>query len=79
MCMYVYQLEAIAKIFNISIDELLVDKLTDASPDAPKTPESRVLAKGMDKMPETLRKAIMVTLKYQYPDFFDGGIENDDT
>ena len=74
-----YQLEAIAKAFNISIDELLVDKLTDISPEIPKTPEARLLSKGMDKMPESLRKAIMITLEYQYPDFFKKGTEDDDT
>ena len=47
--------------------------------ESPKTPESRLLAKGMDKMPEALRKAIMTTLEYQYPTFFTEGNENDDT
>ena len=45
----------------------------------PVTPESRLLAKGMDRMPEALRKALMTTLKYQYPTFFTEGNENDDT
>jgi transcriptional regulator with XRE-family HTH domain len=45
----------------------------------PITPEARMLAKGMDQMPETLRKAILTTLEYQYPTFFKEGNENDDT
>ena len=47
--------------------------------EGPLTPESRLLAKGMDRMPEALRKALMTTLKYQYPTFFTEGNENDDT
>jgi transcriptional regulator with XRE-family HTH domain len=45
----------------------------------PITPEARMLAKGMDQMPEALRKAILTTLEYQYPTFFKEGNENDDT
>ena len=74
-----YQLEAISTAFNVSIDELLVDNIADISPDIPKTPEARLLSKGMDKMPESLRKAIMITLEYQYPDFFKKGTDENDT
>jgi len=47
--------------------------------DQPITPEARMLAKGMDQMPESLRKAILTTLEYQYPTFFKEGNKNDDT
>ena len=74
-----YQLEAIAKAFNISIDELLVDKVTDASPDVPQTIEARSLAKGIDSMPETQRKAILDMMAGLYPGVFKKGQEEDDT
>ena len=74
-----YQLEAIAKAFNISIDELLVDKLTDISPDVPKTPEARLLAKGVDTMPEDQRKAFLNMMISLRPDVFKKGTEDDDT
>lgn len=74
-----YQLEAIAKAFNISIDELLVDKLTDISPDVPKTPEARLLAKGVDTMPEEQRKAFLNMMISLRPDVFKKGTEDDDT
>jgi transcriptional regulator with XRE-family HTH domain len=45
----------------------------------PITPEARVLAKGMDRMPETQRKAIVAMMEGLYPGFFEEGIENDDT
>ena len=47
--------------------------------DQPITPEARMLAKGMDQMPESLRKAILTTLEYQYPTFFKEGNKNDDS
>ena len=73
-----YQLEAIASAFNISIDELLVDNIkeTDAGP---KTPEARILAKGIDTMPEAQRKAIMNMMEGLYPGVFKKGTEEDDT
>ena len=74
-----YQLEAISKAFNVSIDELLVDKLTDVSPDVPKTPEARLLAKGVDTMPEDQRKAFLNMMISLRPDVFKKGTENDDT
>ena len=60
------------------LDELIdtIDKELD---NVPQTFEACVLAKGMDQMPEALRKAILTTLEYQYPTFFKEGNENDDT
>lgn len=74
-----YQLEAIAKAFNISIDELLADTMTDTSPNVPKTPEARLLAKGVDSMPEEQRKAFLNMMISLRPDVFKKGTENDDT
>ena len=45
----------------------------------PRTVEARVLAKGLDKMPEAQRKAIMTMMEGLYPGFFEEGNENDDT
>ena len=73
-----YQLEAIASAFNISIDELLVDKIKE-SDDAPKTPEARLLAKGVDRMPEKQRKTILDIMTGLYPGLFEKGSDNDDT
>ena len=74
-----YQLEAIAKAFNISIDELLVDKITDISPEIPKTPEARLLAKGVDTMPEEQRKAFLNFVISMRPDVFKKGTDENDT
>ena len=74
-----YQLEAIASAFNISIDELLADNIKENNPAMPKTPEARLLAKGIDKMPEQQRKAIMNMMTGLYPGVFEKGNEADDT
>lgn len=44
----------------------------------PKTREARSLAKGMDKMPEAQRKAIMAMMTGLYPGLFEGE-EDDET
>lgn len=74
-----YQLEAIATAFNISIDELLVDNIKETTPGAPKTPEARLLAKGVDMMPETQRKAIIDMMSGLYPGVFEKGVDDNDT
>ena len=48
-----------------------------ASKDGPKTTEARCLAKGIDKMPEAQRKAIMNMLNGLYPGVFEE--EDDET
>ena len=65
--------------YEQSTKELLDGLEKELEDSIPATPESRFLAKGLDKMPEALRKAIMTTLEYQYPTFFKEGNENDDT
>jgi transcriptional regulator with XRE-family HTH domain len=65
--------------YDPEIEELKKVLESEDFDDIPKTPESRFLAKGMDKMPEALRKAIMTMLEYQYPKFFEEGNEDDDT
>lgn len=74
-----YQLEAIASAFNISIDELLADNIRENESVAPKTPEARLLAKGVDKMPEQQRKAIIGMMTGLYPGVFTEGNEQNVT
>jgi transcriptional regulator with XRE-family HTH domain len=61
--------ERIASVFEEASDKI----------SQPKTPEARILAKGMDRMPEAQRKAIMTMMTSLYPGLFEEGIENDDT
>ena len=74
-----YQLEAIAQTFNISIDELLADNIKETPSDVPKTPEARLLAKGIDTMPVEQRKAIVNMMIGLRPDVFRKGTEEDET
>ena len=73
-----YQLEAIAAAFQISIDELLADNIKE-NDSTPKTPEARLLAKGVDRMPETQRKAIINMMTGLYPGIFEKGTKENDT
>lgn len=45
----------------------------------PKTPEARLLAKGIDKMPKAQREAIMNMMTGLYPGLFEKGNDDDDT
>ena len=47
--------------------------------DQPMTPEARILAKGIDRMPQAQREAIMNMMMGLYPDVFKKGTEEDDT
>ena len=56
---------------------------TDDHPDdplasQPVTPEARILAKGIDKMPEPQRVAIMNMMAGLYPGLFEKGNNNND-
>lgn len=70
-------LEALADIFNVPLVTLI--PVEEYESEAPATPEARVLAKGMDRMPEAQRKAIMTMMEGLYPGFFKEGMKNDDT
>lgn len=71
------QLKSLAEIFEITVDNLLSD---DDPKEAPKekqlrTPEARILAAGVDRMPVADRKRaidIMTVVFNQYKDFFEG-------
>ena len=74
------QLRSISAAFSISVDDLLRgENVTEPSPGTPKTPEARLLAKGIDKMPETQRKAIIDMFMRLYPGMIEKGTEDDDT
>ena len=62
-----------------STKERIKEVFDSSSDKQPKTVEARVLAKGLDKMPEAQRKAIMTMMEGLYPGFFEEGNENDDT
>ena len=47
--------------------------------DKPRTPEARILAKGIDSMPKEQREAILNMMMGLYPNVFKKGNENDDT
>ena len=71
-----------------SISEKLIDvidrHLADygiTQNDAPKTPEARILARGMDKLPKEQREQalnVMRAMFVQYADYFEEGEKNDD-
>ena len=73
-----YQLESIAKAFDISVDDLLRGE-NESKPQsgAPKTQEARILARGIDAMPEVQRKAILNMMAGLYPGVFIKGNEEE--
>ena len=74
------QLRAISEAFNVSVDDLLRgEDVSEPAAGAPRTPEARSLAKGIDSMPETQRKAILDMMAGLYPGVFKKGQEEDDT
>ena len=78
------QLNAIADIFEITVDELLngipPDKGKIVITHQPKTEEARILAAGIDRMPEADRKRALEIINMvftQYKEFFEGVDAND--
>lgn len=69
-------LPTLAEFYGISIDSLLgmIDESEQEQPKTPLTPEAKILAAGVDKMPEADRKRaidIMTMVFNQYRDFFE--------
>jgi len=62
--------ERIAKVFQDAANEI---------GNEPRTPEARILAKGIDRMPEEQRRALMTMMTGLYPGLFEKGNEEDDT
>ena len=75
------RLRKLAKYFDV--DELVIlgkEVITVGGTEgAPRTPEARILAKGLDRMPETQRKAIINLMTGLYPGFFAKGSDENDT
>ena len=75
------QLVAIARLFGTTVDELLGGECSgnDAYNEAPKTPEARMLAAGVDQMPKEERERVlkMVRLMFEHTEYFVG-MEGDD-
>lgn len=71
---------AIADYFDVNVAWLMgfdvekflpPDNEPETEEEAPKTPEARILAKGIDKMPQAQREAIMNLMIGLYPGIFE--------
>ena len=75
------RLRKLAKYFGV--DELVIlgkEVITiGGSADTPKTPEAIILAKGIDRMPEKQRKAIIDLMNGLYPGIFEKGSDEHET
>ena len=72
-------LAAIANALGCTVAELMGEDSGDQQEKAPRTPEARSLAKGIDTMPEAQRKAILEMMDGLYPNVFKKGPEENDT
>ena len=65
-----------ARVLNTTTAYLMgLDEKEEPSADIPHTPEARILAKGIDKMPPAQREAIINMMKGLYPGLFEKGAE----
>ena len=71
-------LAAIANALGCTVAELVGEDPGDQQEKAPRTPEARLLAKGVDRMPEAQRRAIINMMTGLYPGVFEKGAENND-
>ena len=67
------------KLCGKSETEQIVERILQQLGDQPKTPEARLLAKGVDSMPADQRKAIVNMMVGLRPDIFKKGLNDDDT
>lgn len=67
------------KICGMSETEQITQYVLDGLEGKPKTPEARLLAKGVDSMPKEQREAIINLMIGLYPAIFKKGSEKDDT
>lgn len=79
-------MEKIAMFFGIKTSQLIkenshseLDQMREDEDNMLRTPEARILAKGIDNMPPAQREAIMNMMMGLYPNVFTKGTENDDT
>ena len=67
-------LSSIANALGVSPIMLLED-----IDEIPQTPEARILAQGIDKMPQAQREAIINMMQGLYPGLFEKGSKDDET
>ncbi len=67
------------KICGMSETEQITQYVLNGLEGKPKTPEARLLAKGVDTMPQEQRQAILNLVMSLRPDAFMKGTEEDDT
>ena len=76
-------LTAIANALNISplllMDDIEGEDVEQYVTEIPQTVEARSLAKGIDKMPQAQREAIMNMMIGLYPGLFEKGTDENDT
>ena len=79
-------MEKIAMFFGIRTSQLVsenshneLDRLRAEETELIHTPEARILAKGIDAMPQAQRDAIMTMMMGLYPNVFKKGPDDDDT
>ena len=79
-------MEKIAMFFGIKTSQLITeDTQEEPTPIKKKeetiihTPEARILAKGIDTMPQQQREALVTMMMGLYPNVFKKGPEDDDT
>lgn len=71
--------ELIGKTETEQIVQYVLDKLNVPSDEQIRTPEARSLAKGIDKMPQSQREAILNMMIGLYPGIFEKGEDENDT
>lgn len=65
-----------AEALGTTLDELLgIEGELEEYSNEPKTPEARLLVKGIDRMPEEQRKAILTMMAGLYPGLFKEGTD----
>lgn len=73
-------LEALADVFNVPMTAFFPGEPLDGmTEEPPKTYEARILAKGIDTMPQQQREALVTMMMGLYPNVFKKGPEDDDT
>ena len=79
-------MEKIAMFFGIRTSQLVsenshneLDQMRAEETELIHTPEARILAKGIDAMPQAQRDAIMTMMMGLYPNVFKKGPDEDDT
>lgn len=65
------KIEKLANFFHIQKSDLIEDKSCTSAPQIPHTDEARILASGIDKMPETDRQKALDMMKLMFSEYAD--------